>query len=252
MPRKKQIVKVKKTQKQKQKVNVVVNVNSNNKKKNVVSRQPKMIQQSFVPQVIHIQAPTPQVIANNEQPKHIANSQFMQTMGQAPYRTNVIPETPPIALPFYSETDRFPVQSNPQTPVTQRRPRTTIRGVALFQQALNDLPAASSDTEPDPLKEERNTPSQLSQSSDTKKTPPRAFGTQAQTPTRDFGTQAQTPILNSRADYIAQIKKTGSSIKGIDRFGLAELKRILDIFNDQGPKAMKLEMDIIKAKRKAQ
>jgi hypothetical protein len=88
MPRKKQIVKsVKKTQKQKQKVSVVVNVNFNNKKKNVVSRQPKMIQQSSAPQVIYIQ--TPQQVSSN------VNDRFSVPSASPHINEKVLDKTPP-------------------------------------------------------------------------------------------------------------------------------------------------------------
>jgi hypothetical protein len=160
MPRKKQIIKVKKTQKQKQKVNVVVNVNSNNKKKNVISRQPKMTPQSSVPQVIHIQAPTPQFVTN-EAPRHVANSPYMQSMQQAPYRTNIIPEYPPMAAPLQYNGERFSIHSTPQTPIPQKRPSTRTRGGGLFEEAFLKLTSLSNDSEPDPLKEELKVPSQL-------------------------------------------------------------------------------------------
>jgi hypothetical protein len=121
MPRKKQIIKVKKTQKQKQKVNVVVNVNSNNKKKNVVSRQPKMIQSS-APQVIYIQ--TPQSASSN------VNDRFSVPSASPHINEKVLDKAPP-----------------PPTAAIKRRPKTTTRGVALLSKLLSDLPPAVSDEE---------------------------------------------------------------------------------------------------------
>jgi hypothetical protein len=87
MPRKKQIIKVKKTQKQKHKVSVVVNVNSNNKKKNVISRQPKMTPQSSAPQVIYIQ--TPQQVSSN------VNDRFSVPSASPHINEKVLDKAPP-------------------------------------------------------------------------------------------------------------------------------------------------------------